>query len=216
MVNIPYMVPPESGGSGTQEDQRSSPDPFPLVRVNITKGEGSGYARLRWGHESALIDDVLHLYGGRNEEKWWVGPKFFPRNEIWMCNVRSENKKWIRRLAEGKNIPPPCQGARCVVINGIIYSYGGRKEDRSLLGDVFGLNPKEMTWFQVATPPTYERTPVKREACCLWAIGGKIVMFGGAAGVIPQPFLQPGASCQSGLNNEIFQFVFEEDRETGI
>ena len=46
MVNIPYMVPPESGGSGTQEDQRSSPDPFPLVRVNITTGEGSGYARL--------------------------------------------------------------------------------------------------------------------------------------------------------------------------
>ena len=64
--------------------------------------------------------------------------------------------------------------------------------------------------------PTYERKPVIREACCLWATGGKIFMFGGAAGVIPQPFLQPGASCQSGLNNEIFQFVFEEDRETGI
>ena len=51
MVNIPYMVPPESGGSGTQEDQRSSPDPFPLVRVNITKGEGSGYARLGFSQE---------------------------------------------------------------------------------------------------------------------------------------------------------------------
>ena len=28
MVNIPYMVSPEYGGSGTQEDQ-SSPDPLP-------------------------------------------------------------------------------------------------------------------------------------------------------------------------------------------
>ena len=140
---------------------------------------------------------------------------YFPRNEIWTCNVREE-KKWIRRIAKGKNIPPSCFGAQCVVINGIMYSYGGGNEDGDLLGEVFGLDPKKMKWIQVATP-IHGKNPWQRYFCCLWAIGGRMIMFGGYSGIIiPQDRLQSGAQCDGLVSNEIYEFVFEEGREKGI
>ena len=163
---------------------------------------------LRSNHESALIGEELHLLGGRNEKY-----HCFPRNEIWTCNVQEE-KQWIRRIAEGKNIPPPCAGARCVVINGIMYSYGGKKEDGVYLGEVFGLDPKKMKWILLATP-IHGKKPWQRYSCCLWAIGGRMIMFGGWSGRIPQYCLQSGAQCNREVNNEIYEFVFEERREKG-
>ena len=166
----------------------------------------------RFSHESALIGDQLHLFGGRTAKR----PNYyyyFPRNEIWTCNVQEE-KKWIRRIAEGKNIPPPCYGAQCVVINGIMYSYGGEKEDGGILGVVFGLDPKKMKWIQVATP-IHGKKPWQRYYCCLWAIGGRMIMFGGRSNSIPQDRLQLGAQFNGKVNNEIYEFVFEEGREKG-
>ncbi|XP_065835314.1 uncharacterized protein [Oscarella lobularis] len=159
-------------------------------------------------HESALIGDELHVFGGRTAEK-----SYFPRNEIWTCNVREE-KRWVRRLAEGKNIPPPCHGARCIVIDGIMYSYGGAKEGGGLLGEVFGLEPKKMKWIKVATPPR-KKHPCQRSYCCLWAIGRRMIMFGGVVGTVPQELLQSGAETFWGVNNEIYEFHFEEGREKG-
>ena len=163
----------------------------------------------RCDHESALIDDNLHLFGGRN------GRKYFPRNEIWTYNVREE-KKWIRQFAEGKNVPPPCKGARCVAINGIMYSYGGEKEDEHCLGEVFALDPKKPKWIQVATP-SHKDEPWQRAYCCLWAIGARMIMFAGCSGqeMIPQNRLQPGASCDYYVNNEIYEFEIEEGGEKG-
>ena len=161
-------------------------------------------------HESALIGNELHLFGGKKGKYPFL---YFPRNEIWTCNVQ-QKKKWIRRVARGKNIPPPCEGARCVVINGIMYSYGGLKEDGGLLEEVFGLDPKKMKWIQVATP-IHGKKPWQRYSCCLWAIGGRIIMFGGLSGDIPQDRLQSGAQCDGRANNEIYEFVFEEGREKG-
>ena len=173
----------------------------------------------RWDQESALIGDDLYLFGGRIENKSflsWMTSRtstYFPRNEIWTCNVREE-KKWIRRIAEGINIPPPCYGAQCVVINGIMYSYGGEKEDGGSLREVFGLDPKKMKWIQVATPK-HGKKPWQRYYCCLWAIGGRIIMFGGICKDIRPLFLQSGAQSIGAVNNEIYEFVFEKEREEG-
>ena len=165
----------------------------------------------RCTHESALIGDELHVFGGNKGKRH--NHDFFPRNEIWTCNVQEESK-WIRRFTEGKNIPPPCLGARCVVINGIMYSYGGVKEDGGDLGEVFGLDSKKMKWIQIATP-IHGKKPLQRCYCCLWAIGERMIMFGGTSADIPQDRLQSGAQCEKGLNNEIYEFVFEEGREKG-
>ncbi|XP_065846243.1 uncharacterized protein [Oscarella lobularis] len=190
---------------------------FPLGKETTFSHEIS--PELRTEHESAVIGDELHLFGGRNEENSY----FFPRNKIWTCDVREE-RKWIRRFAEGKNIPPPCVGAQCVVINGIMYSYGGMKKNastlktllghRSYLEEVFGLDPNEMKWILLETP-TDSKKPWQRRSCCLWAIGERMIMFGGHSGKIPSDCLQSGARCIRYVNNEIYEFVFEEGGETG-
>ncbi|XP_065841475.1 uncharacterized protein [Oscarella lobularis] len=165
----------------------------------------------RHSHESALIEDELHIFGGRKGD---YPSHYFPRNEIWTCNVREE-KKWMRRFAEGRNVPPPCWGAQCVVINGIIYSYGGEKEDGGILGEVFGLDPKKRIWIQVATPINGKK-PYQRCYCCLWAIGGRMIMFGGFSEYIPPNRLQSGAQFNGKVNNESYEFVFEEGREKDV
>ena len=89
---------------------------------------------------------------------------YFPREEIWTCNVH--DKKWICRVAEGDEIPPPCEGAQCVVIDGIIYSYGGKlKKWGDGFEEVFGLNPNEMKWIRVATPVDGKKPWKRYEAC---------------------------------------------------
>ncbi|XP_065843455.1 uncharacterized protein [Oscarella lobularis] len=164
----------------------------------------------RWGHESALIGDELYLFGGK---KGSYRAHYFPRNEIWTCNVR-EGRNWTRRLAGGKVVPPPCVVAQCVVINGIIYSYGGWKEGGYFLGEVFGLDPGKMSW-TLLTTPSHEKKPWQRAYCCLWAIGGRMIMFGGWSGPIPPHRLQTEARCDAAVNNEIYEFVFTKEGDKG-
>lgn len=101
---------------------------------------------LRVSHESALIGDELHLFGGINGTSI-RNFSFFPRNEIWTCDVRDQKKKWIRRFTKGIT-PPPCRGAQCVVVDGIVYSYGEalRELPMKCLEDIYGLDPKNMKW----------------------------------------------------------------------
>ena len=164
----------------------------------------------RFDHESALIGDDLYVFGGRTAD---ADGSYFPRHEIWTCNVY--DKKWICRVAEGDEIPPPCEGAQCVVIDGIIYSYGGKlnKWDDGF-EEVFGLNPKNIKWIRVATPVDGKK-PWKRYEACLWAIGGRFIMFGGGCLPIPPDRLQSGAEYAWKVNNELYEFVFKKNREKG-
>ena len=163
----------------------------------------------RFDHESALNGDDLYVFGGKTADNGY----FFPREEIWTCNVR--DKKWICRVAEGDDISPPCNGAQSVVIDGIIYSYGGRLNNwGGDLEDVFGLNPQEMKWLRIATPPD-EKKPWKRHEACLWAIGGRFIMFGGGCNRIPQDHRQLGAKSDWEVNDELYEFIFEKNREKG-
>ena len=43
-----------------------------------------------------------------------------------------------------------------------------------------------------------------------------MIMFGGVSAYIPQDRLQSGAQSDGKINNEIYEFVFEEGREKGI
>ncbi|XP_065840574.1 uncharacterized protein [Oscarella lobularis] len=162
-------------------------------------------------HECALVDDHLHLFGGLH------GSKYFPRNEIFVMNVRRAEKKWIRRLTRGRTIPPPCRGARCVVIEKMIFSYGGRTKERRRLGIVYRLDPKKMEWIEVATPIGGKK-PHERSHCCLCAIGSRMIMFGGESEKkIPRDQLQSGATQdEDNWTNDIYEFRLEEGNEKGM
>ena len=162
-------------------------------------------------HESALVDGCLYLFGGWNESK------YFNRDAIWIVNVRvaASERKWLCHLARGPTIPPPCIGARCVVIDKMIYSYGGEKKGGSYLGIVYRLDPMKMEWIEVATPVGGKK-PAPRSFCCFCAIGSRMIMYGGKSNKISQDQLQSGATQKGFYNNEIYEFQFEEGNERGF
>ena len=164
----------------------------------------------RHSHECALVDDHLHLFGG------WNGSIYFPRNEIFVMNVRRAEKKWIGRLTRGRTISPPCLGARCVVIDKMIFSYGGRTKEGRCLGIVYRLDPKKMEWIEVATPIGGKK-PHERSSCCLCVIGSRMIMFGGGSEKkIPRDQLQSGATQNiNKWSNDIYEFQLEEGNEKG-
>ncbi|XP_065846084.1 kelch domain-containing protein 2-like isoform X2 [Oscarella lobularis] len=165
----------------------------------------------RYAPECALVGDHLHLFGGSH------GYKYFPRNEFFVTNVRRAEKKWIRRLTRGRTIPPPCEGARCVVIDKMIYSYGGRTKEGHSLGIVYRLDPKKIEWIEVATPIGGKK-PHERSYCCLCAIGSRMIMFGGLSEKkIPRNQLQSQATQnECDWSNDIYEFRLEEGNEKGM
>ena len=140
-----------------------------------TTSDPTSELKRRYSHECALVDDRLYLFGGSD------GVKYVPRDKIFVMNVLKAEKKWIRWLARCQVIPPPCEGARCVVIDRMIYSYGGKINEFRRLGIVYRLDPKKMEWIEVATPIEGKK-PHERSECCLCVIGSRMIMFGGMSG----------------------------------
>ena len=153
-------------------------------------------------HESALVNNHLYLFGGATDSK------FFPRNIIWVMNlgVEASKRKWVHRLVRGQTIPPSCTGARCVVINEMIYSYGGMAKDCEILKAVYCLDPKSMKWIEV----DIEGKPAPRARCCLCVIGSRIIMFGGHDPGDNRS-LQSGANEVHGWNNEIYKVEVDNE-----
>ena len=139
------------------------------------------------------------------------------RDAIWIVNVRvaASERKWLCHLARGPTIPPPYFGARSVVIDKMIYSYGGMKKDFSYLGIVYRLDPKKMEWIEVASPIGGKK-PAPRSECCCCAIGSRMIMYGGKSKKISHDQLQSGATQTGFYNNEIYEFQFEEGNERGF
>ena len=116
----------------------------------------------------------------------------------------------------GRTIPPACNGARCVVVDEMIYSYGGQKPDGGHLGIVYRLDPKKMEWIEVATPIEGNcPAPPPRANCCLCSIGSRLVMFGGRCCKFPRDRLQCGAMEENWWTNDVYEFELDERRESG-
>ncbi|XP_065835551.1 uncharacterized protein [Oscarella lobularis] len=164
--------------------------------------------------ESAVVDGHLYLFGG-----WSITARgHLVRNEIWTMNVGvgPSPRRWIRRLAGGRTIPPACNGARCVVVDEMIYSYGGQKPDGGHLGIVYRLDPKKMEWIEVATPIEENcPAPPPRANCCLCSIGSRLVMFGGRCCKFPRDRLQCGAMEENWWTNDVYEFELDKRRESG-
>ena len=86
MVNIPYMVPPESGGSGTQ---RSSPDPFPLVRVR-----GKGLAKT-----IALLARMTSATDGSSSGRAFVTSRLADSGDVRQRHATDKSESDSRRTS---------------------------------------------------------------------------------------------------------------------
>ena len=156
----------------------------------------------RRDHHSTLIDGCLYLFGG-HDGKNTLSAKF-----IYVLNVRE--RRWAKKFARGGDVLQ-FKGGRCVSVKGVIYSY-----DQN--GVIHRLNPKNepMTWKEIATP-SGSRTPFPREGACLWAIGARIIMFGGITSrEIPDYLLQSGANQTGKINDELYEFVLAKNASKGV
>ena len=167
---------------------------------------------MRYSHEFALVDGHAVLFGGCQ------GEKYFPRNEIW---VRAPEGNWTRHVTEGPTTPPPCIGARCVVMDKMVYSYGGL-EVRHLesfysdSGIVYRLDLTKRTWIKVT--PIGKKKPHDRAWCCFCSIGSTMAMFGGLFNkkANKEILLQPWATQDKIYwNNEVYEFQIKKEHEQG-
>ena len=167
----------------------------------------------RQHHESAVVDGHLYLFGGKQSSS----AELLDRDVIWVGDLRAKpsKRRWVRHstLRLSGRIPS-CERAACVVIDKMIYSYGGKKKDRSFLGIVYRLDPKKMEWIEVSAAYVEGKKPAPRAHCCLCVVGSRMIMFGGE--------VKSGAELQSGATenkekwtNEIYEFELQEGRETG-
>ena len=179
----------------------------------------------RRAHESVLVQDKLLVWGGRKCEGW----KPHSRSEF--CILDLLKKQWSitkARIPTDQDEPPPCGQARCAVVNNVVYSFGGYymidggKFCR--LGEIFSLVCEEMMWRKLETRGN---KPVARDSHGLCAVGGKLVMFGGAISHADSEKLPAGAQYKSripvsvsvseyGYTNDCWEFCPREGNRSGV
>ena len=158
----------------------------------------------RRAHQSVFIGGKMYVFGGDTGGFVWSA---CPSDEIFVLNCHKKTRKWIRYQTTGLKLN--FIGGRSVAIDGIIYSYN---QD----GNVSRLDPDELEWEAVASSAEGQK-PQKRINSYLWAIGSKLIMFGGEfLSAVKQSDCQPGSKEQKKKNNEIFEFQFEKGNKTGL
>ena len=129
----------------------------------------------RYGHTAVCLEHNVLVLGGE-----WRGPSF---SEIWMYNLYTE--QWRKHIPRDKeNTPDAVSGACSVVINSVVYSFGGgiwtyisRYHDNALWS--LKIKPNGyIAWSRIfSTNET--KAPSPRAGHCGWQYSGKLWVFGG-------------------------------------
>ena len=164
----------------------------------------------RHGHESVVVNNnKLLVWGGElfQDGRW----KMLSRCECFTMDLHS--KQWSRTIAKidsKKDVPPPCAYARCVAINDMVYSFGGRYKDEGRdvgLNETFSLDCEKMRWKRVEIKGN---KPTARNSCGLCAVGEKLVMFGGLISHADRGKLPDGVQYKYGYVNDCWEFCPHE------
>ena len=164
----------------------------------------------RRAHESVLLQDKLMVWGGRQSGQW----EPYSRCEFYALDLLSQ--KWNLTEAgipTNQDRPPPCGQARCAVINNKVYSFGGyyiSNGGKSLcrVGEIFSLDSEKMTWKKLETRGI---KPVARDSHGLCAVGGKLVMFGGAISHADSEKLPAGAQYKPRIPVSVSEYGYTND-----
>ena len=140
-----------------------------VARAKRTRRSCTGTPEANRGRESAVVDGHLYLFGG------WIEHNFsqtlrLQRNlddERSRCAVDLQGDGSVVWPDRGRAIPPVCDGERCVVVDEMIYSYGGKKRDGDHLGIVYRLDPKEIIRAAIEENRPAPPPPGPRTAACV-------------------------------------------------
>ncbi|KAM4772013.1 kelch domain-containing protein 3 isoform 1-T2 [Rhinophrynus dorsalis] len=147
-----------------------------------TCGSLSSVPYMRYGHTAVLIDDVIYIWGGRNDTEG-------------ACNVtytfHTGTLQWATPCVSGQ-IPGARDGHSACVMERTMYIFGGYEQLADCFSnDIHKLDTKFMTWTLVKAKGSPARW---RDFHSATVIGTRMFVFGGRA----------DSSGQFHSNNEIY------------
>ncbi len=153
----------------------------------------------RVGQFTASTRDTLYLWGGRGDKE---------PEAVFVYSVNTET--WTKKLSKSPPPPPGLGDGGCSIAGQHLYLYGGHVGS-SYSGSLYQLNTDTWTWRELCNGSS-DGGPGKKTWCCMITYQDQLWVVGGSYGLDKTPeIMQPGASYERGLTNEVHLY----DTKTG-
>ncbi|KAI0267956.1 hypothetical protein BGY98DRAFT_374637 [Russula aff. rugulosa BPL654] len=119
----------------------------------------------RSGHVSVTTEDRIIIFGGYGGQHCY--------NDTWSFDIST--RKWTELQCTG-SIPSPRHCLAAVLVDGIMYVFGGLSEDGSCLDDLYALQLLTHRWFKISN---LGKSPRKRRYHTMASDGTRVFVLGG-------------------------------------
>lgn len=154
-------------------------------------------------HVACAIDDVIHIWGGRQLSGVLLPPGF-----VWRYLPSTDEH---HRDTTTGDVPPGLSCSCAVVLRRFMFVFGGRDEDRRYHNDLFRYEANKKLWTMLRP----KNLPSGRSGSCGWSHGSCLYFWGGGrpGGRGDSSTLQ-GGDWESGffeVTNQLLRFDTESD-----
>ena len=151
----------------------------------------------RYQHTSAQVANKVLVYSGVTHDYSEVSRKemasrvdvFYPHNE-----------QWDPKQCTGAFPPPGLHLSANVVVNGHLYSYGGRDGDDEFVKSLHQLSATTYRWSELTSQSAKEECPMPKDGAAMAACGDDLALLGGFG--MPHDPTQPGPSFMRADDND--------------
>ena len=156
----------------------------------------------RSGHSAVILDNYVVVFGGV-----CVSYKLLSTHVIWTYNLYTN--EWRKNeISDKECAPEPFQGAVAVVIDGIVYTFGGlmmedsTKSETNELWTLCRTRGGSFTW-SFMSPHCKDESPSPRQFHTGWEYTRKLWIFGGV-GPSPEGYLNDHGDFKGHpMNNQL-------------
>ncbi|KAI0267197.1 hypothetical protein BGY98DRAFT_1102239 [Russula aff. rugulosa BPL654] len=121
---------------------------------------------LRWDHVSVTTEDRIIIFGG-----YGSGQDYY--NDTWSFDIST--RKWTELQCTG-SIPSPRGSHSAVLVDDVMYVYGGSSRDEGITDDLYALQLSTQRWFKF---PNLGTSPCKRMYHTMASDGTRVFVLGG-------------------------------------
>ena len=141
----------------------------------------------------ASVGELVYLWGGQGD-----------REPETVFIYRHDTETWTREVTIGPHPPAGLRNGGCTISGQSLYLYGGN-DGRSLHGDLYELNIKNLTWRKLCDGGA--GGPGKKLGCRMISYQDQLFVVGGSYGYGETPSSrQAGASYKDGYTNEVHSY----------